>query len=106
MSDPDYINQTIIWLCKSYVVSSDTFLTVLRSCNSSDELEAVNEIVNNEIYVLRSKDTGENDFEIKQQISSLLFVKSNIESRMKCLNDGVIIDNEVNTIPTVSWFIF
>ncbi len=57
LSDPDFINQTIVWFCKSYLVSSDTFMTVLRSCDKPEELDAVREMVNHEIAVLRSKVT-------------------------------------------------
>ncbi|CAG2102151.1 unnamed protein product [Medioppia subpectinata] len=104
LSDPDFINQTIVWLYKSYLVSSDTFINVLRLCDKSEELEAVRQMVCHEIAFLRSKDTGgDDDFEIKQQLSSLLFVKDLIESRLKSINEGSF-DSDSNGIPTqIDW---
>ncbi|CAG2107551.1 unnamed protein product [Medioppia subpectinata] len=50
------------------------------------------------------KDTGgDDDFEIKQQLSSLLFVKDLIESRLKSINEGSF-DSDSNGIPTqIDW---
>ena len=62
LSDPDFINQTIVWLYKSYLVNSETFLSVLRSSDRPEELDAVREIVNHEIAVLRSKVCTQNSF--------------------------------------------
>lgn len=92
ISDPDFINQTLVSLCKNKAnqpSTPDNFLTIIRNCDDTDELNAVLEIVNKEIAIQRSRDTGgDDDFEIKQQLSSLLLVQSVIKQRFKCLNEG------------------
>ncbi|XP_054166287.1 sorting nexin-13-like isoform X2 [Oppia nitens] len=104
LSDPDFINQTIVWLYKSYAVSSDTFISVLRLTDKIDELDAVRQMVNHEIAFLRSKDMGgDDDFEIKQQLNSLLFVKDLIECRLKSINEGSF-DSDSTDLPTqIDW---
>lgn len=103
-SDPDVINQSLIWLCKSkahYASMTETFLTVLRCCDSRVELNSINEMVNREILIQRSKDTGgDDDYEIKQQLSGLSFVQSVIKSRFTYLDEGSYEDLDANGLPT------
>lgn len=100
LSDPDFINRSLIWLFKSkanFHSTPETFLLLLRCCEDSDELNSVLEMVHKEIAIQRSKDTGEDDYiEIKQQLSSLLYVESVIKNRLKCLNEGSYDDNDTN----------
>lgn len=91
LADPDFINQTLISLCRTRklnIALSESFLIILRSSASKEELNAVLESVREEIALQRSKDTGgDDDFEIKQQLSSLCFVNSIIKERLKLLNE-------------------
>lgn len=88
-SDPDYINQIIIWLCKEIPLTSDVFLTALRVTDNKDELYATRDIVTREITQLRSRDSGgEDDTAIKQQLSSLLYVRKVIDNRLQRLKEG------------------
>ncbi|XP_060853904.1 sorting nexin-13 [Rhopalosiphum padi] len=80
LSNPDYVNQLIIWLCSDYPVTNETFLTVLRSTKSNQQLNAVHSLVKKEIMNLRSRDSGESDSRAKQQLSSLLFLSNLIKS--------------------------
>ncbi|KAL4096986.1 hypothetical protein QTP88_021840 [Uroleucon formosanum] len=80
LSNPDYVNQLIIWLCSDYPVTNETFLTVLRSTKSYQQLNAVHSLVQKEIMNLRSRDSGESDSRAKQQLSSLLFLSNLIKS--------------------------
>lgn len=102
-SDPDYINQTIIWLCREVPITSEGFITILRTTNNADELTAVMEKVNHEIAVQRSKDSGgDDDIIIKQQLSSLLFVKRVVDHRLQRLQEGV--DTDSAGLPTrIDW---
>ena len=52
LSDPDYINQMVVWMCKDFPVTSESFLTVLRYTESAGELEATKEMLNREIALL------------------------------------------------------
>ena len=47
--------------CKDAMFNSDSFLTILRTSDSSDELQAVKEKVDLDVARLRSKDTGGDD---------------------------------------------
>ncbi|GLG99697.1 Sorting nexin-13 [Gryllus bimaculatus] len=88
-SDPDYINQIIIWLCKEIPLTSDVFLTALRVTDNKDELYATRDIVTREIAQLRSRDSGgDDDAAIKQQLSSLLYVRKVIDNRLQRLKEG------------------
>ncbi|CAL1272545.1 unnamed protein product [Larinioides sclopetarius] len=104
VSDPDYINQLIVWLCKDTVVTSDGFLLVIRCTDNINELQAVQEMVNHEIAVLRSKDTGgDDDTEIKQQLSSLSYVRKVVETQMRRLSEGTV-DTDSTGMPTgIDW---
>ncbi|CAG0880415.1 unnamed protein product [Darwinula stevensoni] len=89
LSDPDYLNQIIIWLCKAVPITNEAFLTAMRMTDRCDELAAVLEKVNSETSLLRSQDSGgEADAEIKQQLSSLSYVKRLLESRIHRLREG------------------
>lgn len=92
LSDPDFINQTLVSLCRTRKLNvslSESFLIILRSSATKEELHAVLESVREEIALQRSKDTGgDDDFEIKQQLSSLCFVNSIIKERLKLLNEA------------------
>ncbi|ELT94954.1 hypothetical protein CAPTEDRAFT_222037 [Capitella teleta] len=90
LSDPDYINQTISWLCKEQAFNNESFLTIIRSSDNVEELEAIREKIDLDIARQRSRDSGgEDDTAIKQQLNSLLFVKSTCESRILRLKDGL-----------------
>ncbi|GBL75646.1 Sorting nexin-13 [Araneus ventricosus] len=104
VSDPDYINQLIVWLCKDTVITSDGFLLVIRCTDNINELQAVQEMVNHEIAVLRSKDTGgDDDTEIKQQLSSLSYVRKVVETQMRRLSEGTV-DTDSTGMPTgIDW---
>lgn len=84
MSDPDYVNQNLAWLCKETAFSNETFLNVLKSSDNIAELEAVKEILEQNVAKWRSQDTGgSDDSVVKQNLNSLLFVKSICESTIK-----------------------
>lgn len=100
VSDPDYINQTIVWMCRNNMPTSDDFLTVLRCTDNLNELEAVQEIVAQEIAVQRSRDSGgDDDTVIKKQLNSLLYLKKVVENRLQRLNDGSL-DTDSTGLPS------
>ncbi|GFG33269.1 hypothetical protein Cfor_05621, partial [Coptotermes formosanus] len=94
ISDPDYINQIIVWLCKEIPMTSDVFLTTLRVTDNQDELSATMDMISKEIAQLRSRDSGrEDDASVKQQLSSLLYVQKVIEIRLQRLKEGADSDS-------------
>lgn len=102
VSDPDYINQIIIWLCKDISVTSEVFLTVLRVTDNLSELNATRDLLNKEIATLRSRDSGgDDDAWVKQQLSSLIYVGKVIEGRISRIQEGT--DNDSADIPSVDY---
>ncbi|KAJ9575635.1 hypothetical protein L9F63_007496, partial [Diploptera punctata] len=94
VSDPDYINQIIIWLCRDIPTTSDVFLTALRVTDNQEELNATRDMVSKEIAQLRSRDSGgDDDTSVKQQLSSLLYVRKVIENRLQRLKEGTDSDS-------------
>uniref|UniRef100_A0A1Y1KDV6 Sorting nexin-13 n=1 Tax=Photinus pyralis TaxID=7054 RepID=A0A1Y1KDV6_PHOPY len=87
ISNPDFINQSIIWLCaRDNFLPSEIFLSTLRLTDNCDELKYTREMVAKEIQVLRSRDSGgECDISIKQQLSSLFYVTKLIDNRLSKL---------------------
>ncbi|KAL1116862.1 hypothetical protein AAG570_005331 [Ranatra chinensis] len=89
LSDPDYINRILIWLCRDIPITSEVFLTVLRVTDSVDELVATKELLNKEIQTLRSRDAGgDSDLWVKQQLSSLLYVGKVVDNQLARLQEG------------------
>ncbi|XP_023248571.1 sorting nexin-13-like [Copidosoma floridanum] len=104
-SDPDYINQTFIWLCtKEATLRSDIFLTVIRTTDSLEELAATKSIVCKEIAYLRSKDSGhDDDLTVKQQLNSLLYVKKILDSRIISMKEGLDASESDGAGPLPDW---
>uniref|UniRef100_UPI00398EF5BA sorting nexin-13 isoform X3 n=1 Tax=Pristiophorus japonicus TaxID=55135 RepID=UPI00398EF5BA len=93
LSDPDYINQYIIWMIRDANCNYEAFLNIIKLSDKVVELEAVRDRAAEELQYLRSLDTAGDDIStIKNQINSLLFVKKVCESRVQRLNSGKEID--------------
>ncbi|XP_065220750.1 sorting nexin-13-like [Planococcus citri] len=88
VSDPDYVNQSIIWMCSDFPVSSDIFLNILKTTNNVDELYSIRSYVQKEISSLRCNPNAESDNSIKNQLSSLLYVSKIIDVRLSRLQEG------------------
>ncbi|XP_077124851.1 sorting nexin-13 isoform X1 [Ranitomeya variabilis] len=93
LSDPDYINQYIIWMIRDSNCNYEAFMNVIKLSDNIGELEAVRDKAAEELQYLRSLDTvGEDINTIKNQINSLLFVKKVCETRIQRLQSGKEID--------------
>ncbi|XP_059510532.1 sorting nexin-13 isoform X2 [Stegostoma tigrinum] len=93
LSDPDYINQYIIWLIRDANCNYEAFLNIIKLSDKVVELEAVRDRAAEELQYLRSLDTAGDDIStIKNQINSLLFVKKICETRVQRLNSGKEVD--------------
>ncbi|XP_042632119.1 sorting nexin-13 isoform X2 [Cyprinus carpio] len=93
LSDPDYINQFVIWMIRDSSCNYEAFLNILKLTDKVAELEAVKDKVLEELQYLRSLDTGGDDINfIKNQINSLLFVKKICETRIQRLQSGKEVD--------------
>ncbi|XP_053348318.1 sorting nexin-13 isoform X1 [Clarias gariepinus] len=93
LSDPDYINQFIIWMIRDSSCNYEAFMNILKLTDKPAELEAVKDKVQEELQYLRSLDTAGDDINtIKNQINSLLFVKKVCETRIQRLQSGKEVD--------------
>ncbi|KAI5726648.1 hypothetical protein M8J76_006212 [Diaphorina citri] len=90
LSDPDYINLTILWLCDDIQIPSDIFLSAVQISDSIPELQATNDLLMKEIATLRSKDSGGDDESvIKAQLNSLLYLYQIIQNKIKKANNKI-----------------
>nr|XP_033786840.1 sorting nexin-13 isoform X4 [Geotrypetes seraphini] len=93
LSDPDYINQYIIWMIHDSNYNYEAFMNIIKLSDNVGELEAVRDKAAEELLYLRSLDTAGDDINaIKNQINSLLFVKKVCETRIQRLQSGKEID--------------
>ncbi|XP_016524696.1 sorting nexin-13-like isoform X2 [Poecilia formosa] len=93
LSDPDYINQFVIWMIRDSSCNYEAFMNILKLTDKPAELEAVKDKVLEELLYLRSLDTAGDDINvIKNQINSLLFVKKVCETRIQRLQSGKEVD--------------
>ncbi|XP_054914826.1 sorting nexin-13 isoform X2 [Poeciliopsis prolifica] len=93
LSDPDYINQFVIWMIRDSSCNYEAFMNILKLTDKPAELEAVKDKVVEELQYLRSLDTAGDDINvIKNQINSLLFVKKLCETRIQRLQSGKEVD--------------
>ncbi|KAG7281352.1 hypothetical protein CRUP_023503 [Coryphaenoides rupestris] len=93
LSDPDYINQFVIWMIRDSSCNYEAFMNILKLTDRPPELEAVKDKVLEELQYLRSLDTAGDDINvIKNQINSLLFVKKVCETRIQRLHSGKEVD--------------
>ena len=53
LSDPDFVNQTLVWLYSEYDIKNEVFIQTLRQTDNMGELEATKEMVTREITRLR-----------------------------------------------------
>uniref|UniRef100_A0A0A9ZF17 Sorting nexin-13 n=2 Tax=Lygus hesperus TaxID=30085 RepID=A0A0A9ZF17_LYGHE len=90
LSDPDYINQFIIWLCKDFPVTSETFMAILKTTDVVDELSATKDILGKEIATLRSRDAGGgSETTVKMQLSSLHYLSKLVDTQIARLQSGL-----------------
>ncbi|XP_060579066.1 sorting nexin-13-like isoform X2 [Ruditapes philippinarum] len=91
LSEPDYINSYIAWMCKKGSLINETFMFVIRTTDSIDELCSVIEQLDCDIGKWRSKDSGgSDDSMIKQNLQSLLYVKELCQQKIKRLQQGIV----------------
>ncbi|KAJ6666576.1 hypothetical protein lerEdw1_020299 [Lerista edwardsae] len=101
LSDPDYINQYVIWMIRDSICNYEAFMNIIKVSDNVGELEAVRDKAAEELQHLRSLDTAGDDINsIKSQINSLLFVKKICDSRIVRLQSG----KEVDTVKLAANF--
>lgn len=88
-SNPDQLNQTLVWLLRDCEVKTDVFISTLRHSDSLGELEATKSSVIKEISRLRSRDSCADDVEeCKDQLNSLLYLKKVLDTKICRLQSG------------------
>uniref|UniRef100_A0A672NLI5 Sorting nexin 13 n=1 Tax=Sinocyclocheilus grahami TaxID=75366 RepID=A0A672NLI5_SINGR len=79
LSDPDYINQFIIWMIRDSSCNYEAFLNILKLTDKAAELEAVRDKVLEELQYLRSLDTGGDDYMQPMGGQAILFFWLTVE---------------------------
>lgn len=87
-SDPDYLNQYINWLISDNCLTSEAFLVVVRHSPEVGELQATRDITDEEIARTRARDDVGDDPVVKQQLSSMAYVRNLCENRINKLQRG------------------
>ncbi len=104
VSDPDWLNQNIVWLYKDLAVKPELFLLAVRQSESLEELQATRESVSREINFLRANDSkGELDSSLKLQLNSLLQLRKSIDSRIHRLQSGSEGSDSIGLPAQVDW---
>eukprot|EP00118_Oscarella_pearsei_P015128 m.134307 g.134307 ORF g.134307 m.134307 type:complete len:917 (+) comp38138_c0_seq2:45-2795(+) len=89
VSDPDYINQTIVWLCYDSAFTPDSFTDIVRHSGTKDEVEEVENRLNEEITRLQAKDKEiASQPAVKKELNSLKFLTKVCSARRKHLSSG------------------
>jgi len=93
--DPDYVNQTISWLCeKETTFTVDSFLTTIRLSDDVEDVEETKKRVDLEIAKLRAHDShvldsNQSEISVKKQLSSLMYVRKLCITTIRRLKSGV-----------------
>ena len=53
LADPDFVNQTLVWLYSDYEIKTEVFIQTLKQTDNMGELEATREMVSKDITRLR-----------------------------------------------------
>lgn len=86
ITDPDTLNTLVLRFICYDGLSSESFLSVIRSSDNVDELKCTLDLVLQEIQNLVSHDTvGECDIAVKQQLSSLQYLVRMLNTRSSAL---------------------
>ena len=89
LSEPDFVNQSLVWLYMEYEIKSDVFVHTLRHTENMMELEATRDLVTKEISRLRSCDSVSDDEDGgRLQLNSLLYLKKVIDTKISRLQSG------------------
>jgi len=89
LADPDFVNQTLVWLYSDYQIKTEVFVSVLRHTESMGELEASRDLVSKEVTRLRSRDSKAEDSEgCRLQLNSLLYLRKVIETKINRIQSG------------------
>jgi len=88
LADPDFVNQTLVWLYSDYQIKTEVFVSVLRHTESTGELEASRDLVTKEVARLRSRDKSEDNEGSRLQLNSLLYLRKVIDTKINRIQSG------------------
>uniref|UniRef100_A0A674E0Q9 Sorting nexin 13 n=1 Tax=Salmo trutta TaxID=8032 RepID=A0A674E0Q9_SALTR len=79
LSDPDYINQFVIWMIRDSSCNYEAFMNILKLTDRVSELEAVKDKALEELQYLRSLDTAGDDYMLGAGAQAELFFWLTVE---------------------------
>ena len=89
LCDVDYVNQTIVWLCKPSTFNADFFTISLAYSTSMEEVEEILRQIGIESERLRQQDSNDDpQSEAKQQLDALLHLRQTCTARLEQLKLG------------------
>ncbi|KAI6177213.1 PXA domain-containing protein [Aphelenchoides bicaudatus] len=96
LSDPDYLNHLLVWLLSNHAtLLSDDFISILQTCESIQDLEAILEALKDEVNILHSKDqSGSIQNEI-QMLQQAFYVDTNLPVNTIKLSMTLILTNSI-----------
>ncbi|VDN01291.1 unnamed protein product [Thelazia callipaeda] len=87
LSDPDFINYSIVWLLSGTNLKPEDFITAIESTDNVKALDAILDSLCEEAAHLRTKDSGgEQGFLVKQQLASIDYTINIVKRRMDTLS--------------------
>ncbi|CAG7829085.1 unnamed protein product [Allacma fusca] len=91
-SDPDVVNQHIIWLCQSFPVTPDILVTAVRMCDNIDEISAVHYFFAQQVAdtkdALENTKLTEEKAAYREQYKALTIIKKIIDQKLSRLKEG------------------
>ena len=88
LSQPDFVNQSLVWLYLGYEIKSEVFVHTLRTTENMMELEATRDLVSREISRLQTCDSVTDDDDGRLQLNSLQYLKKVIDTKISRLQSG------------------
>lgn len=100
ISEPDFINQQIVYFLSNVVNKPEVLSAVIRSSESIEELSELSDCVEKELTSVRSKDSVEG---LKLQLDALLVLKKTLDSRLTRLKSGSVSETDAMLQDQVDW---
>ena len=100
ISEPDFINQQIVYFLSNVINKPEVLSAVIRSSESIEELSELSDCLDKEISSVRSKDSVEG---LKMQLDALLTLKKTLDLRLNRLKSGSVSETDAMLKDQVDW---
>ncbi|XP_043921495.1 LOW QUALITY PROTEIN: sorting nexin-13 [Protopterus annectens] len=101
LSDPDYINQYIIWMIREFNCNYEAFMNIIKLSDRVEELEAVKDKAVEELHYLRSLDTSGNDERVRLFLGIVVVMD---DGEVEESTEVVVVLKEIDTVKLAANF--